>query len=191
MAAQMIATCFSTASGANCGCLRISESFSPRVSWSRVALSRSDAERLRKTASDQAAKADERLSKLVAVNFAITAFLIVVFISADASLSLFGISLKNVAGVREILLGITGIIVILVAVLSTSRDILIFTVEKVLELRSGPQFKSFTDLAAPSAMGIKFYVGRQFDRWLFPTRFTRLITFFMTILLFALFISTF
>ena len=37
MAAQMITTCFSTGSGAYCGCLRISVVFSPRVSWSRVA----------------------------------------------------------------------------------------------------------------------------------------------------------
>ena len=44
MAAQMITTCFSTASGWYCGCLRISVVFSPRVSWSRVALSRSRAE---------------------------------------------------------------------------------------------------------------------------------------------------
>ena len=33
----------STGSGWYCGCLTISDSFSPRVSWSRVALSRSDA----------------------------------------------------------------------------------------------------------------------------------------------------
>ena len=43
VAAYRIATCFSTASGWYCGCLTISDSFSPRVSWSRVALSRSDA----------------------------------------------------------------------------------------------------------------------------------------------------
>ncbi len=38
-----MATCFSTGSGWYCGCLITSDSFSPRVSWSRVALSRSDA----------------------------------------------------------------------------------------------------------------------------------------------------
>ena len=43
VAAYRIATCFSTGSGWYCGCLMISDSFSPRVSWSRVALSRSDA----------------------------------------------------------------------------------------------------------------------------------------------------
>ena len=43
VAAYRIATCFSTASGWYCGCLTTSDSFSPRVSWSRVALSRSDA----------------------------------------------------------------------------------------------------------------------------------------------------
>src|SRR5487761_1941868 len=43
VATYRIATCFSTGSGWYCGCLTISESFSPRVSWSRVALSRSDA----------------------------------------------------------------------------------------------------------------------------------------------------
>src|SRR3972149_5165006 len=36
-----MATIFSTGSGWYCGCLMTSESFSPRVSWSRVALSRS------------------------------------------------------------------------------------------------------------------------------------------------------
>src|SRR5450759_3267076 len=43
VATYRIATCFSTGSGWYWGCLTISESFSPRVSWSRVALSRSDA----------------------------------------------------------------------------------------------------------------------------------------------------
>jgi hypothetical protein len=43
VAACRIATCFSTGSGWYCGCLMTSDSFSPRVSWSRVALSRSDA----------------------------------------------------------------------------------------------------------------------------------------------------
>ena len=41
VATYRMATCFSTGSGWYCGCLTISESFSPRVSWSRVALSRS------------------------------------------------------------------------------------------------------------------------------------------------------
>ena len=39
----MIATCFSTGSGWNWGCLSTSVSARPRVSWSRVALSRSEA----------------------------------------------------------------------------------------------------------------------------------------------------
>ena len=39
--AKMIATCFSTASGSYCGCLRISTSRAPRVSWAWVDLSRS------------------------------------------------------------------------------------------------------------------------------------------------------
>ena len=43
MATYRIATCFSTGSGWYWGCLTISLSFSPRVSWSRVALSRSEA----------------------------------------------------------------------------------------------------------------------------------------------------
>ena len=38
----MMTTCFSTGSGSYCGCFRISVVFSPRVSWSRVALSRSE-----------------------------------------------------------------------------------------------------------------------------------------------------
>ncbi len=41
VAATRIATCFSTGSGWYCGCFVISDSFSPRFSWSRVALSRS------------------------------------------------------------------------------------------------------------------------------------------------------
>ena len=43
VAAYRIATCFSTGRGWYWGCFVISDSFSPRVSWSRVALSRSPA----------------------------------------------------------------------------------------------------------------------------------------------------
>jgi hypothetical protein len=43
VAAWRIATCFSTGSGWYWACFTISDSFSPRVSWSRVALSRSEA----------------------------------------------------------------------------------------------------------------------------------------------------
>ena len=41
MPAKMIATWRSTGSGSYCGCLRISTSRAPRVSWACVALSRS------------------------------------------------------------------------------------------------------------------------------------------------------
>ena len=41
MTTHRMATCFSTGSGSYCGCLRPRTVFSPRVSWSRVALSRS------------------------------------------------------------------------------------------------------------------------------------------------------
>ncbi len=42
VAAQMVTTCFSTGMGTYWGCLRISTRRWPRLSWARVALSRSE-----------------------------------------------------------------------------------------------------------------------------------------------------
>jgi hypothetical protein len=119
--------------------------------------------------SGQAKQLEEWFTKLMALQIALMAFQVIGFISSDASLSLFGITLKQAAGVKEMLLVIFAVIAVATWLVLISRDTVLAVIDRLAELSTERTLASFEKLALPSPSNIKFYVPRLYDDWMFPT----------------------
>jgi hypothetical protein len=126
----------------------------------------------------QAKQLEEWLAKLFLIQIALTIFQVVGFISNDASLSLFGITLKQAAGVKEMLLAFSASVAVITWMVILSRDTTMIVIERLIELSTDDRFVLFDKLAAPTPFNIKVYVPRAYEDWIFPTlpnRFTFLV----------------
>ena len=124
--------------------------------------------------------------KLFATQFAISVFVVLGFISTDASISLFGISLKHAAGLKEFLLVLAASLSVAIYAVLESKRLRLVVIEKLTELRSEKKFLEFAKLAIPAPYQLYVYVARQFEKWIFPTLFTRSLMFLLIILFFVL-----
>lgn len=120
--------------------------------------------------SAQAKQLDETLVKLLVLQFALSAFQAVGFISNDASISLFGVTLKQAAGVKEVLLFLNALVALATWTITISRDTCLVVLERLSELTTDEALGAFGKLAAPTFFGVKVYVPRAYDDWIFPTR---------------------
>lgn len=118
---------------------------------------------------NQAKQLEELFTKLMVLQIALTVFQVIGFVSTDASLSLFGITLKQATGVKEMLLAIYAVVAVATWLVLISRDTVLTVIERLAELSTNDTFASFEKLALPSPSNIKFYVPRPFDDWMFPT----------------------
>lgn len=126
-----------------------------------------------KQLSDQAVRQDDRLAKLILLNYTILAFLVLGYVSEDTTMSFLGISLKSTSAVREVLLASSATVAITVTMLSASRDILIWALESLVKLKSGPDFAEISLLSVPSSFGLKTYFAKSSSRYVFSSPFTR------------------
>jgi hypothetical protein len=118
----------------------------------------------------QAKQLEEWFTKLIALQIALTVFQVIGFISSDASLSLFGITLKQAAGVKEMLLAISTVVATATWLVLVSRDTVLAVIERLAELSTdNSALVSFEKLALPSASNMKVYVPRPHEDWIFPT----------------------
>jgi hypothetical protein len=117
----------------------------------------------------QAKQLDEWLIKLFVVQTALTGFQIVGFVVSDASISLFGVTLKQAAGVKEVLLGFYCFVAIATWMVAVSRDTILAVLERLVELSTEQPLMNFSKLAAPTFFSMKFYFPRAYDDWIFPT----------------------
>ena len=121
--------------------------------------------------------------KLMTLSFAISAFLVVGFISNDASVSLFGISLKQVTGLKEILLAVSATIGVLMALFTQAKEPLISILQRLKELTTTDKtLLQFAMLSAPASFNLRVYLPREYDHWIFPTALTRCSTLFAGLL---------
>lgn len=125
--------------------------------------------------------------KLLTVQIAISVFIVIGFLAGDASMSLFGISLKQAPGVKEMLLALAATLAVVIYAVSQSKNLRLVVIEKLIELRENPRFLSFAKLAAPSAFHLNAYIARQSERWVFSTFLGKLI-FVALVVLFSFFL---
>ena len=119
----------------------------------------------------QAKQLDEWLIKLLIVQIALTAFQVIGFLGSDASISLFGVTLKQATGIKELLLGFYCFVAIAMWMVAVSRDTILAVVERLAE---GP-LTNFSKLAAPTFFSMKFYVPQAYEDWIFPTAANRVL----------------
>lgn len=134
-------------------------------------------------------RAESRIIKLISLQFAIALFFIVGFLSSEQSISIFGVSLNQVPGLKEILLAVYSTVAAATMPLITVRDIKIFVLERIAELRGDKAFLPFTKLQIASAFELNAYLPRQYEDWIFPALFSRL--FFALLLLVVMTIGLF
>lgn len=108
--------------------------------------------------------------KLFSFQFSITAFFILGFISDKPSLSLLGISLTDVVGLKEVLLAIWTMLGAINAIIGTSRDTLVLVADEVFARQQGNnELLPLAKLSLPASFNIRVYTPREFDDWLFST----------------------
>jgi hypothetical protein len=141
--------------------------------------------------SASAKQLEEWEIKLLVFQFGISAFITVGLISGDASISLLGISLKQVPGIKEFLLALSATLAVAIQAISHSKVLRLVVIEKLTELKTDERFLSFAKLAGPSSYQMTPYIARQYDKWIFSTIMTKSIMLAMTSLGFTLFLILF
>lgn len=104
----------------------------------------------------QTKQLEDWLVKLLMFQVALTCFQIIGFFGGDASISLFGITLRQAAGVKELLLGLYSMTAMITWCMLISRDINLAVIERLVELSSDDKFLHFAKLASPTAFNTKF-----------------------------------
>ncbi|QOZ26157.1 hypothetical protein [Bradyrhizobium sp. CCBAU 51753] len=133
---------------------------------------------------------DEWLLKLFVVQFAIIGFLAVEFVSTDATFSLFGLSLKNAPGLKEILLALSATIAIAIGVMTATRDTTVSIIQGILKRTVDKRFVEYETFAAPAGFHFKLYLPREHKRGYFPTRSGKVVTIAIAVLGFLIALST-
>ena len=139
----------------------------------------------------QAKQLDEWLIKLFVVQITLTGFQVVGFVVPDASVSLFGITLKQASGVKEILISFYCLIAVATWITMLSRDTAITVLERAIEITTDAAFIDFGKLATPTPFGTKIYVPRAYEDWIFPTRLNTAIFWILSALSILLYTAIF
>jgi hypothetical protein len=134
-------------------------------------------------------RVERQIIKLISLQFAIALFFVVGFLSSDQSISIFGVTLNQVPGLKEVLLAVYASVAVATMPLITVRDTKIFVLEKIAVLRDDKAFLPFTKLQMASAFDLNAYLPRQYEDWIFPALFSRL--FFALLLLIVMTIIVF
>jgi hypothetical protein len=121
--------------------------------------------------------------KLITLQFAILCFLAVGFLSGDSALSLFGLTLKNVGGIREILMVVSSSLVMVELVLGLEKETRITIVEEIAARGVDKKFWDLFKWSLPAAFGVHVYFPKRHQHWILPTTFTEWFFRFQTALM--------
>lgn len=135
--------------------------------------------------SAEAKQLERWVLKLWAWELAIAAFIAIGFLSGDASISIFGVSLKNATGVKEVLLAFSATITFGLIILNSSKEALLHVIQCITEFAAPKDFIDFARLAMPTSFGVKMYIAKQYNRWVFSTFLTQLLFVILLVLLTA------
>jgi hypothetical protein len=129
--------------------------------------------------------------KLLSLQTAISVFIIIGFISDDASISLLGITLKQAAGVKEVVLAVSvtfGLVTLVVSFLVETR---VAVIEKLIILKTKPEFHSLALLRAPAMLHFRVYITQPYAEWMFPIFLSKVLMGAQMIGFFVLFLCAF
>jgi hypothetical protein len=115
----------------------------------------------------QVKQQEEWFLKLFALQAAVIAFLIVGFVSPDAKSSLFGLELKSIQGIREVLLAVSSTAAVFMAALACSRDAALHVASAVAKETLPSELRHFGLFTSPTMLNVRVYIPREYDRWQF------------------------
>jgi hypothetical protein len=137
--------------------------------------------------SAEARRLEDWNVKLLSIQFGIMAFLVVGFVSSDVSVSIFGVSLKNATGLKEVLLALSATVGMVSLFISSSRDTLVYIIDGITDLSADKTFSAYAKLSIPTQFNLKTYVGKQYELWVFPTFITKILFAIIVMLIVVLF----
>lgn len=120
--------------------------------------------------------------KLFVLQVGIYIFVVIGLFVSDTSFSLFGISLKQSPGVKEILLAFSASLAVIIYSITQSKQLRLTVIEKITELKEDPALLAFAKLAGPAPFHLNVYIARQFDRWILSTFLTKTIFILLSLL---------
>lgn len=126
--------------------------------------------------SVQVKQSEDWLLKLILFQIGLMAFQIVGLLNKDASMSLLGVTIQNVAGIKEVVLAIYATMALLTWFMLMSRDTGLAVLEHLVELSSDHKARELAKLARPAAFNLRFIFPRQYDDWIFATWPTKWLT---------------
>jgi hypothetical protein len=127
--------------------------------------------------------------KLIVAQATIAVFFVVGFLSRDPSLSLFGVSLKDAIGIKEVVLAISSTLSIMSMVVTSSKNTLLHVLDVIVEMSTPKEYVGFAKLATPTSFSVKAYFARQYERWVFSTFFPKF--FFVSVALLGMILVVF
>lgn len=125
--------------------------------------------------SAQAKQLEEWAVKLLITQIALTGFQVIGFFGTDASISLFGITLKQATGVKELLISFYCTVAFVTWMILISKETTLTLLDRLAELSSDLKFNAFAKLATSTSFNLKFYAPQQYENWIFETRAGKII----------------
>ncbi|MBI5128589.1 MAG: hypothetical protein HZA66_04045 [Rhodopseudomonas palustris] len=110
---------------------------------------------------------EEWIIKLLTIQFTLVVFLLVGFVSEDVTFHVLGVDLKNIVGLREVLLALSVTAAMFAMLLLSARDTAIHMITEIQKRKSPEAFRHFAAFAAPRAFNFRVYLPREFDDWIF------------------------
>lgn len=129
--------------------------------------------------------------KLFVVQIALTIFQVIGFISADGSISIFGVTLKQAAGVKEMVLALSATITLATWIVMVSRDTCQAIIDTLLELNFSEEFLRYAKIAEQTPFNLKFLTPKIYERYLFATRFNKWTRALFGVVVLVLFLAVF
>lgn len=111
--------------------------------------------------------------KLFVAQIALTVFQVIGFISAEGSISIFGVTLKQAAGVKEMVLALSATVGLVTWIVMVSRDTCQAIIDTLLELNFSEEFLRYAKIGEQTPFNLKFLTPQIYKQYLFATRFNK------------------
>lgn len=107
--------------------------------------------------------------KLFAYQFSLGIFVTLALLPSDASFTLFGVSLKNAVGFKELILAVWSLLAVPSFALDHTRQLRLIVIEKLTELKAPEEVLGFAKLGTAAPFNVGIYLPKQYNDWVFPT----------------------
>jgi hypothetical protein len=132
-----------------------------------------------------ARRLEARQLRLIAVQTGLIIFLLIGIVSQSGDITVLGISVRYAPGLQEVVLAFSATIGLLILLVSSSKDLRLYIVERIVELKSPEGFADLAKIAAASGYDFRIYMTKPYLKWVFAKPLTKTL-FFLTVSLFAL-----